>query len=451
MEAGAPRPRLDAVPHLSLNFFRAGILFALLAGILPGAWLLTLLARDKSFAALPAHWIQVHGEAQIFGFLVAFILGFGYQAFPRFRGLRLRLPRLAGASLPALVLGVALRCAGELRSGPWAGARAAAVCGAVLEFAAIAAFVTVIVATGRQDLARVERPGAASHAGYVISAALWLLLSAGLGIPWAGWIAGLPEGPELSRRLALGSGALRAVQLHGVLLLMITGVSTRLLPGFLGGAPDPSGRAVRLLPWLNLAVLLEAIAEAGVARDSSPVFLALRSAAALTLGAGTLALVLPLGLYSRRTADSVPRPFLRAAWGWGALSFLMAAVGPVYLAALGRGSSHGWMDAGRHAFTMGFALLTLVGIASMVVPALSMRPRLARAPLRAVWWCLNSAVLLRVGGEILTDYDPLGYTLAGASGLLALAGFAWWAGLVWSCMARAGRGGAGLTPGAPAA
>ena len=53
------------------------------AGASWGAWLLWTIGLNGSFRAVSVHAINAHGEAQIFGWVGLFIMGFAYQAFPR--------------------------------------------------------------------------------------------------------------------------------------------------------------------------------------------------------------------------------------------------------------------------------------------------------------------------------------------------------------------------------
>lgn len=438
-------------PALTLGFFRAALLVSLIAGVLPGAWMLLLQARWSTFAVAPVHWIQIHARAQVMGLLLCFIMGFGYQAFPRFRGIPLRLPGLARASLPILMLGLALQFAAELAADSWDRAPVLALLGGVFELLAVASFVTVVVVTGRGATSRPVKPGGASHAGFVMAATAWLLLSAILGIPEAWFLGGQPAGSSLAVNRSLWQGALHDIQLHGVVLMMIAGVSQRLLPGFLSLPQVTSDRAVRWLPWLNLAVLAEAAGDAWAAPAGLPLARGLHQAGVVVLGVGVFAILLPLGVFSRRAADSLPRPFLRSAMVWLGVSFLLLAVTPLNGVLFGRGASHGWMDGARHAFTMGFAMMTVMGISSMVVPALAQKPRLPRGPLLAAGVLLNIATALRVGAEILSDFTPSAYAAAGLSGVLALAAFLLWAIPMWKCMSGPLPGAKWVAPTAPLA
>jgi len=294
----------------------------------------------------------------------------------------------------------------------------------------------VLAVTGRQPSPREPRPGAATHAGYVASAVVWMLLGAIAGVLHAWSIGGEPASGELSARVFLWSPALRDFQLHGVFLLMILGVSTRLLPAFLSLPPVTSDRPLRWLPWLNLGVALEAAGDLWVARapGAAPAW-ALREVGVLLLAAGSLSLILPIGIYSARASASGPRPFVRAALAWLAVAFALLAAPPVFLVTLGRGPTHEFQDAARHAFTIGFAMMTVFGVSSMVGPALAVKPRLPRGWLKWSWRLLNAAVMLRVGGEVISEFSPAGYGVAGISGVVALAAFVVWAVPLWRCIA----------------
>ena len=76
------------------RYFLAGIAVVLSAGASWGAWLLWTIGLSGSFRAVSVHAVNAHGEAQIFGWVGLFIMGFAYQAFPGSG--RQRWPRRAG-------------------------------------------------------------------------------------------------------------------------------------------------------------------------------------------------------------------------------------------------------------------------------------------------------------------------------------------------------------------
>ncbi|MBI4595735.1 MAG: hypothetical protein HY730_05075 [Candidatus Tectomicrobia bacterium] len=87
------------------RFFKAGIITALSAGALWGAFLLVSIAVKRSFTSISIHDINAHGHAQVMGWVGLFIMGFAYQAFPRFKqGIDVR--TLGGLWAPFILVNV---------------------------------------------------------------------------------------------------------------------------------------------------------------------------------------------------------------------------------------------------------------------------------------------------------------------------------------------------------
>jgi len=128
--------------------------------------------------------------------------------------------------------------------------------------------------------------------------------------------------------------------------------------------------------------------------------------------------------------------FVRAAYTWLAVSLVMLLLLPVYQIASEIKFSHAYYGAIRHAMTVGFISLMIMGMAAKVVPMLSGRnPR----ELPALWGpfiLVNAGCFLRVSTQTLTDWHHGFFAVVGVSGILEVAGLAWWgAGLV-RAMAR---------------
>jgi hypothetical protein len=66
-------------------FFLAGIATVLTLACVWGAINLLTIGRRQSFSAVAYSWVLAHGHAMVFGFVGFFIMGFAYQAFPRFK------------------------------------------------------------------------------------------------------------------------------------------------------------------------------------------------------------------------------------------------------------------------------------------------------------------------------------------------------------------------------
>ena len=95
------------------------------------------------------------------------------------------------------------------------------------------------------------------------------------------------------------------------------------------------------------------------------------------------------------------------------------------------GFSHAYYGAVRHAITVGFVSLTILGMAAKVVP---MPKGVDVRSLRPLWLpfvLVNLGCLLRVSLQIGTDFREGAFPLVGVSGLLEVAGIAIWGAQLW--------------------
>jgi hypothetical protein len=162
--------------------------------------------------------------------------------------------------------------------------------------------------------------------------------------------------------------------------------------------------------------------------------------------------------------------FLRAAYVWLFVSLAMLVLLPAYQfgllawaapdsAAVRLGFSHAYYGAIRHAITVGFISLMIVGVAAKVVPTLNGVDVHALSGLWGPFLLINAGCFLRVSAQTLTDFTPIAFPVAGVSGALETLGLAWWGTHLWLIMAvrikpqLAGCGGhhgrASWTPGEP--
>src|SRR5262245_7879430 len=109
-------------------FFKAGIAIALTLGAVWGAYLLLRIGFTGSFRSAGLHEVNAHGHAQIFGWVGLFVMGFAFQAFPRFKHTSLSHPRVALLSLALMMTGILVRSVGEPLADlqPWLGPLAVA-------------------------------------------------------------------------------------------------------------------------------------------------------------------------------------------------------------------------------------------------------------------------------------------------------------------------------------
>jgi len=89
--------------------------------------------------------------------------------------------------------------------------------------------------------------------------------------------------------------------------------------------------------------------------------------------------------------------------------------------------SHAFFGAYRHALTVGFVMMTIVGVSSKVVPTLS-GVDVRRAPsLWPTFVLLNVGNMMRISFQIATDFTPHAYRIMGVSGFIEVVGLSLWA------------------------
>ncbi len=428
--AAAPVAAAKAIARPALadtiyrRYFLAGIMTILTAGASWGAWLLWSIGIKGSFTAISVHHVNAHGHAQIYGWVGLFIMGFGYQAFPRVWHSKLAAPRLAAAAFMAMLVGIVIRTIGmTVPAAAWAPAMAMG--GGALELAAAGTFAGQILVTFRRSGARLE-----PYVGFVTAGLFWLVAQAGLDL-WHTWVTMHAATTEaLVAQVATWQAPLRDMQIHGLALMMIIGVSLRMLPGFYEVPKIGERRAWTALAVLNAAVVTEVALFVAYRTSGQHWLAALLELPWIALAAGCWMVAGPWKLWRPlRTVDGLPdrsAKFIRAAWGWLAISLVLLLALPAYLAASGLAFSHAYYGAIRHAITVGFISLMIMGYAAKVVATLN---GVDARKLTALWgpfWLVNIGCFLRVSTQTLTDWHPGFFAVVGVSGMLEVTGLAWW-------------------------
>ena len=421
-------------------FFKAGIVVVLTLGAAWGAYLLLRISLTGRFAAAGLHEVNAHGHAQIFGWVGLFVMGFAYQAFPRFKHASLAFPHLAWTSLGLMLVGIVGRSVGEplASSLPWAGP-VAVVC-AWSEVAAIALFVWVILATWRA-----AGKGLTFYDYYILTSLAWFAVQAFAEAVYLPATLTAASREELLALVATWQGAIRDAQIHGFALLMILGVSQRILHHFYG-FPAPSRRLSLVgLVGLNLAVTGE-IAGLVLMGAVNRAWAGLWYASAFLLTGTVVALLWNWRVFGRAAEGDRSLKFLRAAYIWLLISLGMLILLPAHLfillsqlapssEAATLGFSHAYYGAIRHAITVGFISLMIVGVAARVVPTLNGVDIRRLTPLWGPFLLLNLGCVLRVVAQTLTDFTPHAFPVAAISGLLEVSGLALWGVHLWFVMA----------------
>jgi len=423
LAAAAPAAAVD-IPLPHRPYFLAAIATVLTAGASWGAWLLWSIGFAGDFTGISLHHVNAHGHAQIFGWVGLFVMGFGYQMLPRLWHAPAAAPRGAGTALGLMLSGLVLRTAGM--SAPAAGwAPPAALGGGALEIAAIGVFAGHLAGTLRAARRPLE-----PWAAFVLAGLGFFVLQAVLSVWHMHRLMIAPDRDALVAQVATWQAPLRDLQVHGLALCMILGVNLRLLPILYDRAPAPTRRA-----WIAFGLVVGAIC------GEVTLFLAYRISGShhvaalllvpwLMLAAGCLLIGLSFRFWKPMVGigggPCRSAKFIRAAWGWLALSLGMLLLLPAYQAASGIPFSHAYYGAIRHAITVGFVSLMIMGIAARIVPMLADVDHRTLPGLWAPFVLVNLGCLLRVSTQTLTNWHPLFFGVIGVSGMLEVAGLALW-------------------------
>jgi len=416
------RPRL--ADSIYRPFFLAGLLVILTVGAGWGVLLLLKIGGGGSFTGVTVHEVNAHGHAQVMGWVGLFIMGFAYQAFPRMWQVELPAPKFALGSLAGVVLGIASRATAMMFTGSdWA--LPLHTIGVALQCVAVAIFLAIIITAFVRSRQRI-----APSAAFILTALGFFFIQT----LFSGWhIAMLMSAPTreaLLEQIATYQAPLRDVQIHGMAMLMIFGVGLRMFPALFGFAEVRPRRAWWAYGLLATAVVLEV-----------GLFLAYRATETRAFAGAMLTpwLMLPTGAWlligrwkpwqpagNLGEADR-SRKFVRAAFVWLFVSFGLLLAMPGYLAAYEGVFSHAYHGAIRHAITVGFVSMMIMGMGAKVVATLN---GLDTRQLTALWGpfvLVNTGCLLRVTLQVATDWTPGAFPIIGVSGALELIGLGWWA------------------------
>jgi len=419
-------------------FFLAGIATVLTLGCMWGAINLLTIGLKGSFSSVNYSWVLAHAHAMVFGFVGFFIMGFAYQAIPRFKHTMLWRPRLAFSALPLMVLGILLQTVAHLLSPP---SLSLEILAATIQLVSVVIFGTAITMTARLA----KKPEAYDR--FVYATLGWFLLAA-VANPVVFKLFELAGSrQELLFNLATFNIPYRDVQLLGIAVVMILGVSLRLLPHAYG-LREPSPRWQSFLFWgLNGSILAGIVLfVAGMARGNHWLLMAQWLTTIVLL---VIAVVTPFqyGLFGAVPENERDRGlmFIRAAYIWFIVATAMLVFTPIYNFGIYMpitGShvpfSHAFFGAYRHALTVGFIMMMIVGVSSKVVPTLSgVDVRQARS-LWPTFLLLNIGNLTRVSFQIATDFSPAAYRVMGISGFIEVVGLTLWGYELWANM-RAGK------------
>jgi hypothetical protein len=373
----------------------------------------------------------------IFGWVGMMVMGFAYQAFPRFKHTELPHPRWAVASFWLMAAGVTLRAVAEPYHELDDAILYAALSASVLEFAAIGIFVTLMLMTFARAGKKLE-----FYDGYILAALAFFVIQA-LWDAALLWItATAPDEKTLLVRVASYQAPLRDLQIHGFATLMILGVSQRYLPAMYGFKAPSERLSKALLFPLLFAVLGEVVFFVLMRRtEHRALFGILLYGCMLLFGGIVTALAVNWRIFKPCADPDRSTKFLQTAYGWLLLSVAMMAAMPLYMRWYAQSHeiafSHAYYGAVRHAITVGFISFMMLGVAAKIVPTLMGLDVRKLGGLWPTYVLVFTGCSMRVFFQILTDIPELqtfAYPLAGISGVLEVSGIAIWSLHLWRVM-----------------
>jgi hypothetical protein len=369
--AAAPTGTSPAPSLFSPHFVIGALVLTLTLGATTG---MINLLRIAAGGEVPIDHRQIHGHTQVLGFAALFLMGIAFHALPRILGVAgLRPGRAVRVSFWLMLSGILLRNLGQpFGFQPWG--RLLSLSSGILELAAGLIFARFVFAVLRQAPPGKYAKRDAMHlfvAGGTVCFVVALVLSAAQGI----WLGGHVD-TVLPASL---NESFYFVALYGFLLAWIYGFGHRIVGLFLGvGAP------VRGTAGAAFAAQIFGVALALVSWMPG-----IPDAAALALRDGGFALVaisalVYLGgngfLWRRSTLPMLRTPgsptvAIRIAFGWLAV-WAILELGAVLVVRLTEFPARNlwWADAARHAFTIGFLTLLIVGMSFRILPVFSGKP-----------------------------------------------------------------------------
>jgi len=420
----------SAEDYIYRRFFKAGVAIVLTVGCLWGAINLLQIALGKSFLQLhllPS--IHAHAHAMIFGWVGMFVMGFAYQSFPRFKNTRLWRPEMAILSFYLLATGIVTGMVADMLPSALVPLGLGAFSGAC-EIAAVVLFMTVLYRTARQSVGP-HNP----YEKFIASSFLWFLIGTVLESVFVFAKATAHSEQSLIMRIALIDGPLRDVQLLGFAALIIAGVSQRFVPHVYGLAKPVHDRQALIFGLMNGSLILSIASYVLLLVTHNLYFAIGLELAYLLMPVWAALLAIQVGVFRNPTQPDRTFKFIRAAYSWLLISCAMMPFFPLYGVLTHQVFAHTYMGSHRHAFTVGFISMMILGVSSRVVPILAGVDAKQLNSLWAPFILFNVGCAGRVLLQVLTDFVPsLAYPLIGFTGFIELTALAWWGVELWRTM-----------------
>jgi hypothetical protein len=417
------------------RFFKAGIAVVLTVGCLWGAVNLLQIALRGSFLQLrllPS--IHAHAHAMIFGWVGMFVMGFAYQSFPRFKNTTLWRSGPANLSFYLMAAGIVAGMGANV----FAPATASFVLGGlsgVAEITSVGLFLLVLYKTARQSV-EPHNP----YEKFIAGSFLWFLLGAILETVFFFAKATAHSQDVLIMRIAMIDGPLRDIQLLGFAALIIAGVSQRFVPQVYGLGRPVRDRQRTIFVLINGSLLLNMASYLLLVTTRQLYFAFTLELAYLLMPVWAFLLARQIGVFRTPSQPDRTFKFVRAAYAWLLISCVMMPFFPLYGVLTRQVFAHTYMGSHRHAFTVGFVSMMILGVSSRVVPILAGADSKRMNSLWGPFLLLNAGCIGRVLLQIAVDFAPrTAYPLIGLTGFIEFGALLWWGIELWRTMNLAKR------------
>lgn len=388
------------------GFILSALVLTLTLGAGWGAWLLWQIGMQGEFTGVPAAYVIAHGEAQLWGFIVLFVMGISLRTVMQGA---VRNPYgvwICRALLTLALVGIFGSMLWSLVPGTFA----------VLGFVSSAALLFLSLGFWGLQIALLHAKWRATWARAVLVSGFWLTAWA-LVTTWLRWNTG-DAGPGTysdAQRLLLIELAV-----FGFAMNSIYGFGQMLLPGLLriGSTRDWT---IELGHWLhNAGAIIVCIATGLVAGGLSMVI-----GSGLLVGGAVLFAIGHHGFVGRRRTSQGEAKghalldyYPPLAFFWLLVALAMMTGGVAYEAANQVPLPHAYMGAVRHALTVGFMTTLILGVGQRLMPVLDHTllgiPRL----ILPIFVLIATGNLLRVVTELATLRAPAAYQAMPVSALL---------------------------------
>jgi uncharacterized protein involved in response to NO len=383
--------------NLYKRFVFGALFVALTAGFGLGVVNLTRISLAQSYYGISGVLKQIHGHAQIFGWVGLFIMGVAFHAVPRMKMQPLRHVHAANSCLWLMLAGVLLRVFTQPLAHHLMGAVALLVSG-WLEFGAVGLFGWLLGGTVAGAAQKSE-----PYEKFIWASVLWFVTLAG----WNCWIT-----MQMAWHRHIGIPALQdALWIHaaffGFIANMIFGFSLRVLPHFLGLRESKIWAANLAFGLWNVAIFLR------YPIDELAWWASILEATAIAL------FIWSLGIFARRHTkieikgvDNSFAWFIKLGYGW----LVVVALIPFHADVFRLTAS------ARHSMAIGFVTPLIFGVSYRVLPIFNGVNLWSNRLMRASFWHLAAGSTLGISMALNNVFETTwSYAWSGIAGFLVFA------------------------------